>query len=117
MVMEEELRSSFPPLGYGVDITGSCPVGCDNFEWTTRAPCRNVSLSSHVMPISAARKFPSSSSTSACIVGRGLPVGVGGPYGCVAAGDEPYSLTIAVRSARALSRAMLSGQCPGIPRR
>ena len=106
--MDEELRSLFPPLGYGVDMTGSCPVGRENFGATTRTPCRNVSLSSHVMPMSAARRFPSASSTSACITGRGLAVGVGGTYGCVAAGDEPYSLTIAVRSARALSRAMFS---------
>ena len=91
-----------------MDITGSCPVGRENFGPTTRTPCRNVSLSSHVMPMSAARRFLSASTTSACIAGRGLEVGVDGPYGCVAGGDEPYSLTIAVRSARALSRAMFS---------
>ena len=106
--MGEGLRSSFLPLGYGVDMTGSCPVGRENLAPTTRTPCRNVSLSAHVIPMSAARKFPSSSRTSACIAGRGPPVGVGEPYGRVAARDEPYSLTIAVRSARALSRAMIS---------
>ena len=102
------MKNSFPPLGYGVDMTGSCPVGRENYGPTIRTPCRNVSLSSHVMPMSAAHRLPSASSTSACIAGRGLAAGVGGPYGCVHAGDEPYSLTIAVRSARALSRAMFS---------
>ena len=53
-------------------------------------------------------KFPSSSRTSACIARLGPPVGVGEPYSRVAAGDEPYSFTITVRSASALSRASLS---------
>ena len=101
-VMGEGPRSSFLPSEYGVDMTGSCPVGRENFVPTTRTPCRNVSLSAHVMPISAARKFPSPSRTSLCIFG------VGEPYGRVAAGDEPYSFTMAVRSAIALSRAKLS---------
>ena len=101
-VMGEGTRSSFLPSGYGVDMTGSCPVGRGNFVQTTRTPCRNVSLSAQVMPISAARKFPSRSRTSVCIFG------VGEPYGRVAAGDEPYSFTMAVRSAIALSLAKLS---------
>ena len=57
--------------------------------------------------MSAARKFPSASSTSACIAGRGRVVGGDEPYGYVAAGDEPYSLTIVVRSDRALSLCFL----------
>ena len=103
--MDEEFRSPSPPRGYGVDITGSCPLGRENCT-----PCRNVSLSSQVIPMSAASKFPSASCIFACIAGRGLAVGVGGPYGCVAAGDEPYSFTIVVRSARALSLNMFSVQ-------
>ena len=106
--MDEEFRSPSPPPEYGVDITGSCPLGREYFGPTTRTPCKNVSLSSQVIRMSAARKFPSASSTSACIAGWGLAVGVGGPYCCVAAGDEPYSFTIVVRSARALSLNMLS---------
>ena len=89
-VIGEEPRSSFLPSGYGVDMTGSFPVGRGILVPTTRTPCRNVSLS-------AACKFPSSSRTSVCLFG------VGGPYGRVAAGDEPYSFTMAVRLAKALS--------------
>ena len=79
MVIDKGLLSSPPPGGYGVDVAGSCPVGRGSLDPTTRTLCRKVSLSSQVMPISSARKFPSASNTSACIGGRGLRVGVGGP--------------------------------------
>ena len=49
-VIGEGPRSSFLPPGYGVDMTGSCPVGREHFVRTTWTPCRNVSLSAHVIP-------------------------------------------------------------------
>ena len=78
-----------------MDMTGSCPAGRGIFVPTIRTPCRNVSLSAQVMPISAARNFPSPSRPSVLIFG------VGGPYGRVGADDAPYSFTMAVRSANA----------------
>ena len=80
--MDEEFRSPSPLRGESVDITGSCPVGLEKFGPTTQTSRRNVSLSSQVIPMSAARKFPSASSTSACIAGRGRVVGGDEPYGC-----------------------------------
>ena len=75
-VMGEGPRSSFLSFEYGVDMTGFCSVGRGNFVPTTLTPCRNVSLSAHVMPISAARNsrlrpghpFASSESVSRMVV-------------------------------------------------
>ena len=58
--------------------------------------------------MSAARRFPSPSITSAYFVGWGRVVPDDRPYGLVVSGDEPYSLTIAVRFVKALSLAMFS---------
>ena len=100
--MDEEFRSPSPPCGYGVDITGSCPLGRENFGPTTRTPCRNVSLSSQVIPMSWHIRFhPHLVHQPASPDGVLQLVLVG--HACVAAGDEPYSFTIVVRSARALS--------------
>ena len=54
-VMDEGPRSSFLTSEYGVDMTGSCPAGRGILVPTTRTPCRNVSLSAQVVPMSAAR--------------------------------------------------------------
>ena len=95
------LSRSCPLIGwYGVDITGPIPVGRGGPGPTTRTPWRKVSLFSQVIPMSAAHKLPSSSSTSACITG----------WGRVFTGDEPYSLTISERFARALSLAIYSAR-------
>ena len=83
---------------YGVDITDPIPDGRGGLGPTTRTPWRSVSFPAQVIPMSAARRLPSSSSTSVQMTGCGR----------VGAGGEPYSFTMAERSARALSRVMSS---------
>ena len=57
-----------PPLSptgwYGVDVAGQGPVGwcgVDVAGPTTLTPCKNASPPAHVMPMSVALRFPSSS--------------------------------------------------------
>ena len=85
---------------YGVDIAGPIPAGHGGPGPTTRTPWRKVSLPAQVIPMSATRKLPSSSNTSVRMTG----------WGRMVAGGEPYSFTMAERSAGALSRAMLSAR-------
>ena len=67
---------------------------------TTRTTWTKVSLFSHVIPMSAAHRLPSSSITSACNTGCGR----------IRTGAKPYYFTISERSVRALTLAIFSAR-------